>query len=136
MRVCASRGLAREALGLWILSCVMLRKEGVSGGCHSPLPGVSAVFCFFEMLWGLSSGGRFLVCGAPLYAGGLRVCDVLSGGFGASVLALFGERGLVAVGQGGGPKWSGTGCLGGERLGAWRSVRAGLGGLLGAGPSV
>ena len=79
------------------------------------------------------------MCGAPLYAGGLReayVCDVLSGGFGAFVLAFFGERGLVAVGQGGGPRWSGTGCLGGERLGVWRSVRTGLGRLLVAGPSV
>ena len=77
--------------------------------------------------------------GASLYAGRLReayVCGVLSGGYRASVLAFFGERGLLAVGQGGGPKWSGTGCLGGEGLGAWRSVRAGLGRLLGAGPSV
>ncbi len=74
-----------------------------------------------------------------MYAGGLReeyVCDVLSSGFGASVLAFFGERGSVAVGHGGGPEWSGTGRFGDVRLGAWRSVRAGLGGLLGAGPSV
>ncbi len=80
----------------------------------------------------LSSGDRFLVCGAPLYAGGLREaygCGVLSGGFGASVLAFFGERGPVDVGHGGGPAWSGMGRLGDERLGAWRSVRAELGRL-------
>ncbi len=74
-----------------------------------------------------------------MYAGGLReayVCDVLSSGFGASVLAFFGERGPVAVGQGGVPEWSGEGRLGDERLGTWRSVRADLGRLLGAGPSV
>jgi hypothetical protein len=53
--------------------------------------------------------------GVPLYVGGLReayVCDALSSGFGASVLAFFGERGPVAVGYGGGPEWSGTGRLG------------------------
>ena len=72
--------------------------------------------------------------GAPLSAGGIRqayVCGVLSGGFGASVLAFFGERGPVVVGHVGGSEWSGTG-----RLGAWRSARAGLGGLSGAVPSV
>ena len=42
---------------------------------------------------------------------------VLSGGFGASVLAFFGERGPDAVGHGGGPEWSCTGRLGDERLG-------------------
>ena len=77
--------------------------------------------------------------GAPLYAGGLRevyVCGVLSRGFGASVLTFFGERGPDAVGHGGVPEWSCTGRLGDERLGTWRSVRADLGRLLGAGPSV
>ena len=77
--------------------------------------------------------------GCPLYVGGLRetyVCDVLSSGFGASVLVFFGERGPVDVGHGCGPEWSGTGRLGDERLGAWRSVRADLGRLLGADPSV
>ncbi len=77
--------------------------------------------------------------GAPLYAGGLReayVCDVLSSGFGASVLAFFRDRGPVAVGPGGVPEWSGAGRLGAVWLGAWRCVRAGLGGLLGTGPSV
>ena len=74
-----------------------------------------------------------------MYAGGLReacVCDVLLSGFGASVLAFVGERGPVAVGHDGGPEWSGMGYLGDMWLGTWRSVRAGLGGLLGAGPSV
>ncbi len=52
------------------------------------------------------------MCGAPLYAGGLREAYVLSGGFGAFVLAFFGERGLVAVGHGGGPEWSSPGRLG------------------------
>ena len=74
-----------------------------------------------------------------MYVGGLweaYVCDALSSGFGASVLVFFGDRGPVAVGHGGGPEWSGTGRLGAVWLGAWRGVRAGLGGLLGAGPSV
>jgi hypothetical protein len=74
------------------------------------------------------------VWGAPLYAGGLwevYVCGVLSRGFGASVLAFFGERGPVTVGHGGGSEWSGD-----ERLGTWRSVRTELGRLLGADPSV
>ncbi len=61
---------------------------------------------------------------------------MLSSGFGASVLAFFGERGPVAVGHGGGPPWSGAGRLGDERLGGWRSVRVELGMLFGAGPSV
>ena len=77
--------------------------------------------------------------GTPLYAGGLQeafVCGVLSGGFGVSVLVFFGERGPVAVGHGAGPEWSGLGLLGDGRLGAWRSVRVGLGRLLGTGPSV
>jgi hypothetical protein len=81
VRVCASRGLAREALGLWILSYVCY--EALLAVCHSPFPEVSAVFCFLNVLWGLSSGGRFLVWGAPLYAGGLWevcVCGVWSGG--------------------------------------------------------
>jgi len=79
------------------------------------------------------------VYGAPLSAGGIReayVCGVLSGGFGAFVLDFFGERGLVAVGHVGVPEWSRPGCLGDTWLGAWRTVRAGLGGLLGADPSV
>jgi hypothetical protein len=59
----------------------------------------------------------------------------LSGGSGAFVLAFFGERGLVAVGHGGGPGWSRSGRLGDLWLGAWRSGLVGLGGLLGAGPS-
>ena len=97
-----------------------------------------------------------------MYAGGLReacVCDVLLRGFGASVLVFFGERGPVAVGHDGGPECldffllkfsgvyffsvmalkthsSGMGYLGDMWLGTWRSVRAGLGGLLGADPSV
>ncbi len=58
-RVVASRGLAREALGLWILSYVC--KDVFLTACHSPFPGVKAVSCFLEKLWGLSSGGRFLV---------------------------------------------------------------------------
>ncbi len=77
--------------------------------------------------------------GAPLYAGGLReayVCGVLSSGFGASILAFFGERGPVVVGHGGDPEWSCPGRLGDERLGAWRSVRTEVGMLLGADPSV
>jgi hypothetical protein len=63
----------------------------------------------------------------PKSAGGLRetyVCDLLSSGFGASVLAFFGERGTVPVGHGGGPEWSGMGRLGDVGLGTWRSVRA------------
>ena len=69
-----------------------------------------------------------------MYAGGLGetgVWGLLSSGLGASVLALFGERGPVVVGHGGGSEWSGT-----ERLGAWRNTRAGPGGLSWAGPSV
>jgi hypothetical protein len=54
---------------------------------------------------------------------------------GASVLTFFGERGPV-VECGGCSEWSGAGRLGGGRLGAWRSARAGLVGLSGAGPSV
>ncbi len=77
--------------------------------------------------------------GAPLYAGGLQeafVCDVLSGGFGVSVLAFFGERGPVVGGHDGGPLWSGLRRLGDARLGAWRSVLAELGRLLWASPSM
>jgi hypothetical protein len=72
-------------------------------------------------------------------AGGFRetyVCDVLSSGFGSSVLTFFGERGPVPVGPGGGPEWSGVGRLGTVQLGTWRSSRAGLGGLLGTVPSM
>ncbi len=69
--------------------------------------------------------------------GGLREAkEVLSSGFGPSVLAFFGERGPDVVGHGGGPGWSCTGRLGDERLGAWRSVRTELGRSWGAGPSV
>ena len=77
--------------------------------------------------------------GAPLYAGGLQeafVCDVLSGGFGVSVLVFFGERGPVVVGHGAGPGWSGLGSLGDGRLGAWRRERVELGRLVVQGPSV
>jgi hypothetical protein len=49
---------------------------------------------------------------------------MLSRGLGTSVLAFFGERGPVVVGYVGDSEWSGTG-----RLGAWRSARAGPGGL-------
>ena len=56
---CTSRGLDREALGLWILSYVCWKVFW--NGCHSPFPEVSTAFCFFEVIWGLSSGGRFLV---------------------------------------------------------------------------
>jgi hypothetical protein len=59
-------------LVLYVKGCVLI-------ACHSPLPGVEAVLCFLEELWGLSSGGRFLVWGAPLYAGGLLeayICGV------------------------------------------------------------
>jgi hypothetical protein len=59
---------------------------------------------------------------------------MLSSGLGASVLAFFGERGPVVVGRGGGSEWSGTGRLSEGHLGAWRSARAGLGGLLGDRP--
>ncbi len=57
--------------------------------------------------------------GAPLCTGGLREENgaVLSSGFGASVLAFFGERGPDVVGHGGGPGWSCTGRLGDEGLG-------------------
>ena len=48
VRVGASRGLAREALGLWILSYVCY--EVFLTVRHSPFPGVSAVFCFFDVL--------------------------------------------------------------------------------------
>ncbi len=69
--------------------------------------------------------------------GGLREAEeVLSGGFGASVLAFFGERGPDVVGPGGVPGWSCTGRLGDERLGAWRSVRTEVGRSCGADPSV
>jgi hypothetical protein len=45
VRVVASRGLARETLGLWILSYVC--KEVFLTAYHSPFPGVKAVSCFF-----------------------------------------------------------------------------------------
>ena len=61
---------------------------------------------------------------------------MLLSGFGASVLVFFGERGPVVVGRDGGPEWSGMGHLCDTWLGTWRSVLAGLGGLLGSGPSV
>jgi hypothetical protein len=57
-----------------------------------PFPGVAAAFCFFEVMGGSSSGGRFLVCGAPLCVWGLWgtwVCGVLSDGLGDSILAFF-----------------------------------------------
>ena len=130
MRVGASRGLAREALGLWILSYICY--EVLQAVCHSPFPEVSAVFCFFDVFRGLSSGGRFLVWGAPLSAGGLREaygCGVWSGGWGASVLPFFGERGPAGFEYGVGPVGSGMGRLGAVQLGAWRSVRAELGRL-------
>ena len=77
--------------------------------------------------------------GAPLYAGGSLesyVCGVWSSGFGASVLAFFGERRPVVVGHGGGPVWLRMGLLGDARLGVWRSVLTELGRLLWAGPSM
>ena len=58
MRVFASRGLAREALDFGSVQ-VFLRYVHVD--CHFPLPGVIADFGFFEVFWGSSSGGRFLV---------------------------------------------------------------------------
>jgi hypothetical protein len=58
VRVCVSRGLSREVLGLWIFPRYFY---GILVGCHSPFPEVAAVFGFFEVLWGSSSGGRFLV---------------------------------------------------------------------------
>jgi hypothetical protein len=48
VRVVASRGLAREALGLWVLSYVY--KEVFLTAYHSPFPGVKAVSCFLENL--------------------------------------------------------------------------------------
>jgi hypothetical protein len=48
VRVVASRGLAREALGLWILSYVC--REVFLTAYHSPFPGVKAVSCFLEKL--------------------------------------------------------------------------------------
>ena len=48
VRVCASRGLAREAMGLWILSHWFFLDVCV--GCHSPFPEVAAVFGFFDVL--------------------------------------------------------------------------------------
>ena len=56
---CASRGLDREVLGYVDLIRVMFYR--CWDGCHSPFPGVAAVFGFFEVLSGSSSGGRFLV---------------------------------------------------------------------------
>jgi hypothetical protein len=47
--------------GVGFVDLILCVLKGVSDGCHSPFPEVSAVFCFFEELWGLSSGGRFLV---------------------------------------------------------------------------
>ncbi len=47
-RVVASRGLAREALGLWILSYIC--RDVFLTACHSPFPGVKAVSCFSEEL--------------------------------------------------------------------------------------
>ena len=66
----------------------------------------------------------------------MHTCSVLSSGFGASVLAFFGERRPVVVGHGGGPVWLSMGRLGDARLGAWRSVLTELGRLLWAGPSM
>ena len=62
--------------------------------------------------------------------------EVLSSGFGAAVLAFFGERRPVVVGHGVGSVWSSLGRLGDARLGAWRSVCTELGRSWGAGPSV
>ena len=114
---------------------------GCWDGCHSPLPGVAAVFRFVEVFIGASSGGRFLVSGAPLYVGGLWgawECGVLTSGLGASIFAFFGERTAVTW-DGSCSEWSGAGRLVGGRhpcVGALRSARAGLGGLSGVGPSV
>ena len=62
-------------------------------------------------------------------------CLVVSG---LPFWASSGIGGLLSqvVGHGGVPEWSGPGRLGEVRLGAWGSARAGLGGLLGACPSV
>ena len=96
---------------------------------------MTSVFCFFEVLSVSSSGGRFLVWGAPLCVGGLWgswVCGVLSRGLGAAILAFFGERTIVA-GCGGCSEWSGVGRLVGGRqlcVGTLRSVRASLGGVV------
>ena len=46
--------------GVWILSGVHF---GDFCGCHTPFPGVSAVFAFLEVSEGVSSGGRFLWSG-------------------------------------------------------------------------
>jgi hypothetical protein len=47
-RVVASRGLARETLGLWILSYVC--KDVFLTAYHSPFLGVKAVSCFLGKL--------------------------------------------------------------------------------------
>jgi hypothetical protein len=47
VRVCVSRGLAREALGLGLFQSVF---PVCSVGCHSPFPEVAADFGFFAQL--------------------------------------------------------------------------------------
>ena len=97
-------------------------------------------FCFLEVLLGVSSGGRFLVWGAPFWAGGVLwggcVCVV-----GVSVVLAFfwlRDAGLLCIGCSDG--------MGVDRLllgggtsflvGIARSVLKGLTGLVGVGPSV
>ena len=106
--------------------------------CHFPFPGVSSVFVSLRSFGDCPLGDVSLYEVLRCVRRGLweEYGAVLSGGFGPSVLAFFGERGPDAVGHGGGPGWSCTGRLGDERLGAWRSVRTELVMLLGAVPSV
>ncbi len=61
---------------------------------------MTVVFCFFEVLCGVSSGGRFLVGDVPLWLGGLWGMCVCVAGFsvrGTSVLGFLGEWTALVV---------------------------------------
>ncbi len=69
VRVVASRGLAREALGLWILSYVC--KEVSLTAYHSPFPGVKAVSCFFRKALRVVLRRAFPCVGCSVVCGGV-----------------------------------------------------------------
>jgi hypothetical protein len=69
VRVVASRGLSREALGLWILSYVY--KEVFLTAYPSPFPGVRAVSCFFRKTLRVVLRRAFPCVGCSVVSGGV-----------------------------------------------------------------
>jgi hypothetical protein len=69
VRVVASRGMAREALGLWILSyCV---QGGVSDSVSFPVPGGESRYMFFRKTLRVVLRRAFLCVGCSVVCGGV-----------------------------------------------------------------